>query len=281
MSYLTPRSMEAAFAALGTAGATVVAGGTDWYPALGERLPSGDVLDITALPGLRGITTGARVIRIGAATPWSDLIAADLPPAFDGLKAAGREVGSVQIQNAGTIGGNLCNASPAADGVPPLLTLGARVELGSASGCRDLALADFILGPRRTALRPGELLAAVLIPQPGHGARGAFLKAGARRYMVISIASAAAVLRLDQGRIVAAMVAVGSCSAVPQRLVALEAALVGCAASALPAITPEHLASLSPIADVRGSAAYRLRLVGVLVARVLQAAAGPGPADHG
>ena len=274
MTYHAPVAMDAAFAAL--PGASVVAGGTDWYPALGEGLPKGDVLDITALPGFRGITQAAAFYRIGAATSWSDLIAADLPPAFDGLKAAGREVGSVQIQNAGTIGGNLCNASPAADGVPPLLTLGARVELVSAQGRRNLALADFILGPRRTALQPGELLAAVLIPQPGTGARGAFLKLGARRYMVISIASAAAVVRVDHGVIVAAAVAVGACSAVPQRLFVLEQALVGCRVAALPAITPDHLAPLSPIADVRGSADYRLRLAGVLVARVIAASLADG-----
>lgn len=276
MTYQTPLSMDAAFAALGRA--SVVAGGTDWYPALGDRLPRGDVLDITALPGFRGITHSAAGYRIGAATRWSEIIAADLPPAFDGLKAAGREVGSVQIQNAGTIGGNLCNASPAADGVPPLLALGAQVELVSAQGRRDLALADFILGPRRTALQFGELMAAVRIPQPAIGARAAFLKLGARRYMVISIASAAAVVQVDQGVIVAAVVAVGACSAVPQRLPALEQALVACRVAALPAITPDHLAPLSPIADIRGSPLYRLRLAGVLVARVIGAATG---VDHG
>lgn len=269
-----PQSLEEAFAALDVAGVSVVAGGTDWFPSRGDRLTDQPVLDVTALPGFRGISRAGGLIRIGAATTWSDLITADLPPAFDGLIAAAREVGSVQIQNAATIAGNLCNASPAADGVPPLLTLDAQVELVSAGGRRELALEQFILGPRRTALRPGELLAAVLVPEPLAGAKGAFLKAGARRYLVISIASAAAVLGLHKGMVVRARVSVGSCSAVAERLIGLEQGLIGCTVDDLPAVTPDHLASLSPIADVRGSADYRRALAGVLVTRVLAAAAG-------
>ncbi len=276
-----PQTLEQAFAALGTAGVSVIAGGTDWFPAMGDRLTGQPALDVTALPGFRGISRAQGLIRIGAATTWSDLVAAALPPAFDGLKAAAREVGSVQIQNAGTIAGNLCNASPAADGVPPLLTLDARVELLSATGRRELPLDQFILGPRRTALQPGELLAAVLVPQPDTRSRGAFLKAGARRYLVISIASAAAVLTLDQRRVTVAKVAVGSCSAVAQRLFGLEQSLIGCSVAALPAVTPDHLSALAPITDVRGSAEYRLQMAAVLVSRVLAQAAGHGGGQHG
>ena len=103
-------------------------------------------------------------LRIGACTTWSAIRDAALPPAFDALRAAAAEVGGGQIQNAGTIGGNLCNASPAADGVPPLLALDAEVELASAAGTRRLPLAAFLRGPRRTDRRPGEMLTAVLIP---------------------------------------------------------------------------------------------------------------------
>lgn len=281
MSYLQPQTLTEAFAALDAPGISVVAGGTDWFPAMGDRLPDRPVLDITALPGFRGISQAQGLIRIGAATTWSDLIAAAMPPAFDGLKAAAREVGSVQIQNAATIAGNLCNASPAADGVPPLLTLAARVELVSATGRRELPLEQFILGPRRTALLPGELLAAVLVPDPETAACSAFLKAGARRYLVISIASAAAVLGMKRGQIVSARVAVGSCSAVATRLPELEADLTGCRATELPPVTPQHLSALSPISDVRGSADYRRQLAGVLVARVVAQAAGQGCGHHG
>ena len=114
--------------ALERGGVSVIAGGTDWFPQAGEVLPKVSLLDVTGLPGFRGISKVPGGWRLGAATRWSDVVAADLPSGFDGLKAAAREVGSLQIQNAGTLAGNLCNASPAADGMPPLLCLGAEVE---------------------------------------------------------------------------------------------------------------------------------------------------------
>ena len=139
--------------------------------------------------------------RLGATTTWAELIEAPLPPLFDGLKQAAREVGGRQIQNAGTVAGNLCNASPAADGVPPLLALDAEVELAGRAGTRRLPLAAFITGNRRTVLAPGELLVAIHVPKPAHDARSAFLKLGARRYLVISIAMAAATLEIEDGRV--------------------------------------------------------------------------------
>jgi CO/xanthine dehydrogenase FAD-binding subunit len=124
----------------------------------------------------------------------------------------------VQIQNSGTVAGNLCNASPAADGVPPLLALDASVELASVAGTRRLKLDDFILGPRRTARRADELLAAILIPKPRAAAHSHFLKLGARRYLVISIAMVAAAIESERGKITTARVAVGACGPVAQRL---------------------------------------------------------------
>jgi CO/xanthine dehydrogenase FAD-binding subunit len=136
LEYLTPMSLDDALAALDAGELSIIAGGTDWYPAQGECPIECDILDVTRIAALRGISKAKDGWRIGAASTWSDVIAADLPAAFDGLKAAARDVGSVQIQNAGTIAGNLCNASPAADGVPPLLALKALVEICSAEGCR-------------------------------------------------------------------------------------------------------------------------------------------------
>ncbi|MGR3703316.1 MAG: FAD binding domain-containing protein [Paracoccaceae bacterium] len=274
MGYLVAASLPEALEALGKGNAAIVAGGTDWFPAQGTRPLSGDLIDITRVPGLRGITHDGAGWRIGGATTWTDVIRADLPPAFDGLKAAAREVGSIQIQNAGTIAGNLCNASPAADGVPPLLTLGARVELASTQGTRQMALSDFLKGPRQTARMPGEVLTALLIPAQLATAQGAFLKLGARQYLVISIAMVAALVTVADGRITQAALAVGSCSATAQRLPALEDELIGMAAAdvlaAGPAlITPAHLAPLSPIADVRGSAEYRTEAAATLCARAL------------
>ncbi|MFU8866092.1 MAG: FAD binding domain-containing protein, partial [Rhodobacterales bacterium] len=214
------------------------------------------------------------------------VIRADLPPAFDGLKAAAREVGSIQIQNAGTLAGNLCNASPAADGVPPLLTLGAVVELSSTTGTRLMPLGDFLQGPRKTARLPGEMLTALLIPDQPQAAQGAFLKLGARHYLVISIAMVAAVVTVDRGRIAQAAVAVGSCSATAQRLPALEADLTGSRvdevrASGPALISPAHLVPLSPIADVRGSADYRMEAAATLIARVVDMALGQGERING
>src|SRR6266481_2008397 len=136
--YLRPRYLEEALAALARPH-TVLAGGTDFYPARVGRAIDEDVLDIG------GITVDDSGWRLGATTTWSELVAADLPPLFDGLKQAAREVGGRQIQNAGTLAGNLCNASPAADGVPPLLALDAGVELADPAGARRLPLASFII----------------------------------------------------------------------------------------------------------------------------------------
>lgn len=256
--YLRPTSLTAALDALAQGGLTVIAGGTDYYPARVGKPAGDDLLDITGIESLRGIADAGDHWRIGATTSWSDIIGTELPPAFDGLKAAAREIGGRQIQNAGTVAGNLCNASPAADGVPPLLALDARVELSGVASTSAVPLADFIIGNRRTRRQAEQLLTAILVPKMAYPARGGFAKLGSRRYLVISIVMAAAVLEIDAGKIAAARIAVGACSAVAQRLPALEAALAGCPLPGLGALVqPAHLATLSPIDDVRGSASYR------------------------
>ena len=271
VAYYRPGRLSEALAMLADAPMTVAAGCTDLFPATERRALSGTVLDLTAIAGLRGIAATADGLRIGACTTWTDLLAADLPPAFDMLKQAAAEVGSVQIQNAGTVGGNLCNASPAADGVPCLLALDAEVELASAAGHRRMPLAAFLTGPRRTALTGGELLSAVHVPRAAMQGDSRFLKLGARRYLVISIAMVAARLSVDSGRIAEAAVAVGACSAVARRLPALEAVLRGAPAADAPRLVrPELLApALAPISDVRADAAYRHEAAAVLVRRAL------------
>ncbi len=250
----------------------ILSGGTDFYPAHVGRAITEPVLDLSALDELRGIRELPDRYEIGARTTWSDILRADLPPLFDGLKRAAREVGGVQIQNAGTVGGNLCNASPAADGVPPLLSLDAAVELASARGKRELPLQRFLLGNRKTALAPDELLTAVRLPKPGGPARSGFLKLGSRKYLVISIVMAAAVFESDgAGGVARARIAIGACSPVAQRLPELEAALAGRpAARALGEVAqPEHLKPLSAIDDVRGSAAYRMDAALTILRRLL------------
>lgn len=270
--YHRPHTLDDALATL-RRGAAILSGGTDFYPARVGRVLDEDILDVTRIAVLRGITRDGACTRIGALTTWSDVAEAALPPHFACVQEAAREIGGVQIQNAGTLAGNLCNASPAADGVPALLALSAEVELASAQGRRVLPLARFVLGPRRTALAPGELMTAILVPDPSVRARSAFLKLGARRYLVISIAMVAAMVDVDDGgRITACGIAVGACSAVAQRLPELEQTLVGRARDhrLAGAVEPRHLQPLAPIDDVRGTAAYRLDAALQLVRRALE-----------
>jgi CO/xanthine dehydrogenase FAD-binding subunit len=237
----------------------ILAGGTDVMVGAGVDL-AGPVLDITRILEIKGISIGANVVSIGAGITWTDLVKADLPRGFDGLKAAAREVGSVQIQNRATIAGNLCNASPAADGVPPLLTLDAELEIRSHATQRHLPLSDFITGNRRTRLEAGELVTAIRIPARLAEGRSSFVKLGSRRFLVISIVSAAALLRTNAtGVIEDARIAVGACSAAPMRLPAVESALVGQTLSdRLPdVVDAEQMGALSPIDDVRATAGYR------------------------
>jgi CO/xanthine dehydrogenase FAD-binding subunit len=252
----------------------VLAGGTDLMVGASADLGPGPVMDISRIAELKGVTVEDDAVVIGGGTTWSELIAADLPRGFDGLKAAALEVGSIQIQNRGTIAGNLCNASPAADGVPPLLTLDAELEIQASGTHRSLPVAEFIIGNRKTLLQPGELVTAIRIPRKLAEGRSTFLKLGSRRFLVISIVSVAALLVVESHRIVAARVAVGACSAVAKRLPALEAALVGEAAdAALRNIAKaEHVAGLTPIDDVRGTGAYRKDAALQLVREALLAA---------
>ena len=257
---------------LASAGGQILAGGTDFYPALGERLPQGNIIDITGLDEIRGISFEASSIRIGGLTTWTDVIRTPLPRCFDCLKQAAREVGSVQIQNRGTVAGNLCNASPAADGVPPLLALDAEVELVSKAGKRQVPLSQFLTGNRKTVRLQNEVLTAVTVPRRMEDAASTFLKLGARRYLVISISMVAAIVQQDSsGRAAEAHIAVGSCSATARRLTQLEKDLIGLPASQIEAsVNAQHLSPLSPIDDIRASADYRRDASLTLVRRALE-----------
>lgn len=271
--YARPDSLPQALRLLAGGGWRVLAGGTDLYPGAGASL-AGPVLDLTGLAELSGISADGQGLRIGAATPWAKLAKADLPAALDALQQSARQVGGRQVQVAGTLGGNLCNASPAADGVPPLLVLDAEVELASTGGLRRLSLQDFLLGPRQTALGPDEVMTAILIPSHALRGRSAFEKLGARRHLVISIAMVAARLVVEDDRLTEVAIAVGSCSAVATRLPRVEAALTGAtfgqAAGRVSAA--DVAASLSPIDDVRATASYRSQAATELVCRAVAGA---------
>jgi CO/xanthine dehydrogenase FAD-binding subunit len=275
VDYLVPTDLAAALEMRG-AGCAVLAGGTDLYPQhVGRAMPQ-KLLDIGGLAELRGVDETAHGFRIGALTRWADLATSTLPRCFDGLLAAASEVGSIQVQNSGTVGGNLCNASPAADGIPPLLTLDASVELTSVSGSRLLPLEAFLTGYRQTVLEPDELLTAVLVPFCIEDARSAFCKLGLRRYLVISVVMVAVVVAIGaEGLVTDARVAVGACSPVAQRSGSLESHLVGRSPGEVDAATiAGHLASLAPIDDVRATADYRRHAASVLVHRALVSCGG-------
>ncbi|MFN3643326.1 MAG: FAD binding domain-containing protein [Gemmobacter sp.] len=274
--YARPTRLDEALGLLAAGPCIRLAGGTDLYAGAGVGGLDGRVLDLSALEGFDRLAIGDDGLRIGAGVTWSALARATrLPPALDALRAAAADVGGVQVQNAGTLAGNLCNASPAADGVPPLLVLDASVELVSLRGARRLPLADFLTGPRRTALAPDEVMTAIHIPAAALAGQSRFAKLGARRHLVISIAMVAVRLVTAGGRITGAAVSVGACSPVARRLPQIEAALTGAPlAGAAALVDPAAVAAvLAPIEDVRGTADYRAGAAAVLIARAVAALA--------
>lgn len=255
--YIRPKTLEHALDALSSGDWTIAAGCTDLFPATERKTLPGPVLDITGISELRGISRRDDGILFGATTTWRDVIHADLPPAFDGLKLAAREVGAMQIQNRGTLAGNLCNASPAADGVPPLLTLDAEVILSSAQGRRNIPLIDFLLGPRQTARAPGELVSGIFVPAAALGGVGHFWKLGARQYLVISIVMCAARVQIVDGLVTQAALAIGSCGPVATRLGNVELSLIGKPLSESRITDADVATYLAPIDDPRADAGYR------------------------
>lgn len=272
--FARPASLAEAFALMKEhgPGARLLAGGTDLLVQMKmERFSPDLVISLSGVKDLDGITTGDG-LTIGAATTiWTISKSTAVGAQFAALREACNAFSTVSIMFMGTLGGNLCNASPAADGVPALLTLDAVVELASARGTRRLPLADFLTGPRQTARAADEVLLALHLPAPALTGRSAFLKLGARAHLVISIAMVA-VRCVTVGGIVTEMAAsVGACGPVATRLPWVEAALTGAPVAGLSGrIRPEDVAShLSPIDDVRASAAYRTEAATELLCRAV------------
>jgi len=272
----------------------VLAGGTDLYPAHVGRKFTGPVLDISRIHSLNTIELvepeNQPTLRIGAAVTWSAIArrehAALQAPRLDCLVMAAREVGGLQIQNLGTVVGNLCNASPAADGVPALQALDARVKLVSQRATREVPLIDFITGPRQTALTTDEIVESILIPVPsgqsGNASHSTFLKLGHRRYLVISAVMTAMRIDWQDNQVTDVAVSVGACGPTAVRMNALEAQIVGRDPAQLTdlaeaPISSELLSVLKPIDDLRGSAQYRVSAADQLIRRSMAAmAAAPG-----
>lgn len=273
MNVLVPTDMAGLFAALQTPGARLLAGGTDLLVRLRSgRECAGALVSLHNMPGLAEVAFQAGWLALGAACTHARLLDHPLVRThLPGLCAALMQLGSPPIRNMGTLGGNLCTASPAGDCLPPLYALGAEAELASAAGTRRLALEDFILGPGRTALQGGELLTRVLVPLPAPGVLQHFEKVGRRDALAISVVSLAAALRLGPGRkIVAARLAWGSVAPTVWRCPEAEAALLGrrLGLSALKAAAALVRRQVRPMDDIRASADYRREVAGNLLLRL-------------
>lgn len=254
--------------------ARFVAGGTDVLPHVHDRTsrPSA-LISLRRVRELDGIEVdSAGVTRLGGLTRVADITSnAALADRLPTLVQAARRLGSVQIRNVATVGGNLCNASPCADLAPPLLVYDARVQIEGPHGSRELSLEEFFVGNRRTRLEPGEVLVALMIDTPVAGTVSRFDKIGRVR-MDLALVSSAVLLREDSGQIAHARIAMGSVGPRPLRLTDVERFLVGKSAGARTAHEAGALASRSvtPIDDVRATAAYRRHVAGVLVERAVR-----------
>jgi CO/xanthine dehydrogenase FAD-binding subunit len=221
-----------------------------------DRARPNTILNLNEVAELKGWSRENDTLRLGAALTYTEAMEAPLRDELPALAEASRTVGSPQIRNRGTLGGNLGTASPAGDALPPLLVEGAEVELVSRRGVRRMPLSDFVVGPKRNALEPDELILAVVL-QPS-GARQTFMKVGPRNAMVIAVCSLALVADRERGELRASF---GSAGPVPGLVVAPIDERDG---------FPQQVAdAASPIDDVRGTAAYRRHALRILTKRAL------------
>lgn len=276
--YRAPESLAEALELLGTEARAgkVLAGGTDLVLQMKQGLARPSlVVDVKQIPELNRLTWSEPVgLVIGAAVPLVQVLAfAGLPKTFGILLEACSLIGSMQIRNRGTIGGNLCNGAPSADSAPPLLCLGAEVVLASSKAARAIPLEQFFLAPGKTALAAGELLVEIKVPTPPARSAGRYLRHTTREEMDIAVAGVASFITAapQPGRLKTARIALGAVAPTPVRAYQAEAALVG------QVVTKETIAEAaeiaageaSPISDVRGSGEYRREMVRVLVRRTL------------
>jgi len=289
MKYLKPRSIGEAVDLLASSQGMVLAGGTDACVYMAEGICSPEALiDISDLDALKGIETvvveaGEETVRIGACTTLAEIAASELLP--NCLRQGAHAVGSPQIRNLGTIGGNVCNASPCGDTLAPLLTLDARLVLRSTDGTRIVASSDFFTGPKQTVMESHEILEAIEFPAAFRGKASAFRMIGNRKGQAISQVNAAVCVTVDSGTIADVRVAVGSVAPIPLRLAKLEEFLPG---RAIADVDPNEIREpviegIRPIDDVRSTATYRQEVTVSLVFDALRACAvqvageGAGP----
>ena len=255
----------------------VVAGGTDLLPQLKNGvLKPGWVVDLSAVAELRTISDAPDGrLRIGASVTARELeLDARVRSRFPALAESAAMVGSVQVRNLATLGGNLCNAAPSADMAPPLLALDAEAVIAGPSGQRRVPMASFFLGVRRTVLAPGELLLEIVVPAQGTHSGGNYLRHTPRRELDIAVVGVASQITLAGGKCTAARIALAAVAPVPLRATDAEQALVG------QPLTPQQIeraadlasGAARPIDDHRGSIEFRNHLVRVLTRRTLTTA---------
>jgi aerobic carbon-monoxide dehydrogenase medium subunit len=276
--YLEPTSMQQALEWLNThrGRARVLAGGTDLYLRLrkGVFLPD-YVIDLKRVPSLDSITPNrGGGVQIGPTTIQDDIARSSLiQQLYPALAEAASWVGSVQTRNRATVVGNVCNASPAADTAPALLSYGAQVKIASAQGERTLPLEEFFVGPGRTALQDNELVAEIILPAPQPHSGAAFFRR-TRTAMDIAVVCGAALLQLSNGTCQNARIALGAVGPIPLRATRAEAALRGQMLTDQVVADASRIASeeARPIDDVRSTAEYRREMVRVLTGRSLRQA---------
>lgn len=269
-------SLADAIAARSDPGGFLLAGGTDLIAQMkaGQRTPT-RIIDVKRIPEM--VNVGAAPdggLEIGAAVSCTTLAGnAHIEAHHAALHDSVQLIGSLQIQNRATLGGNICNAAPSADAVPALIVDGAVARVAGPDGARTLALEDLFAGPGRTHLESGELLVGLTLPQPAARSASAYLRFTPRREMDIAVVGAAARIDVDDGgTITAARVALASVAPTPVRAPSAEQALIGKAATAdtFAAAATAAQSDATPISDTRGSAAYRTELIAVLTRRALE-----------
>jgi CO/xanthine dehydrogenase FAD-binding subunit len=273
-TYQAPTSLGAALTLLGNAEARagLLAGGTDLLVQLrGGRAAPAAVVDVKKIPELRRIEFDSSGLRLGAAVScWEFSRRDDVREVYPGLMEAAELIGSMQIQGRATIGGNLCNASPAADTVPVLIALGARAIAAGPSGEREIPVEDFVVAPGRNALADGELLVELRVPRPEERSADAYLRFIPRAEMDIAVVGAGVSVTLDaSGTCTGARAALGAVAEHPLLVPEISDALVGTSLDdeALERAAAAARAAARPISDKRGTAVYRTKLAGVLTKR--------------
>ena len=279
MRYASPTTVAEAVDLLGSEpDARVYAGATDLIPQICAGRPEPTVMvDLKRIERLCAISRNGSTYTVGAATPTADICAhAGLAAAFPGLAEASGLIGSDQIQNRSSWGGNLANASPAADTPPSLIVNGARAVIAGPAGERTVPAADVATGPGATSLAPGELIVEFELDEPAARTSDAYLRLIPRTEMDIAVVGAAARITLDDGgKVAAAAIALGAVAPTVVRVPDAETALIGREPSgeALAAVEAAAAAATNPIDDKRGTVAYRRQVAGVLARRAVSIAA--------